>query len=458
MSKAILSGKWDFGDGGAYPEIHVSQYPMDMGRPGKRSNALPVTTDAQGKIQLTALVRQGQREDKLIYSRAEDMLPKSYGDEELERPNADEVAEETERTRKALEALVSTKISGKRPNGSSIDAAVSKTSFIRYRASRPASGAEVVEERVIKMVEAPKDPLEPPKFRVKKAPARAPSPPVPVQHEPPRKLTMKDMEMWKVPPCISNWKNPKGYTIPLDKRLAADGRGLQAAAVNDNFAKVSEALYMAEVKAREEVDRRKDNAKKLALKQKEIREGMLRDKAREARDEKMRLAAMSTAGAEETAEDAEQRRMRDDARDERRRQYEKARRQQERKASFRGGADREVERDITEQFALRGATGLQVPRSGESMYDSRLFNQDAGQQSSGEYSKALFGEKRKGNFKADRKALDEEHARQSNVGPRPTKELEFERDAVGDDLFGDLFGSISGGASEGRRPRERDPR
>jgi len=24
-----------------------------------------------------------------------------------------------------------------------------------------------------------------------------------------------------------NWKNIKGYTIPLDKRLAADGRSLQ---------------------------------------------------------------------------------------------------------------------------------------------------------------------------------------------------------------------------------------
>lgn len=25
---------------------------------------------------------------------------------------------------------------------------------------------------------------------------------------------------WKIPPCISNWKNIKGYTIPLDKRRA----------------------------------------------------------------------------------------------------------------------------------------------------------------------------------------------------------------------------------------------
>jgi hypothetical protein len=37
----------------------------------------------------------------------------------------------------------------------------------------------------------------------------------------------------------------QGYTIPLDKRLAADGRGLQEVSINDNFAKFTEALYIA---------------------------------------------------------------------------------------------------------------------------------------------------------------------------------------------------------------------
>jgi len=54
-----------------------------------------------------------------------------------------------------------------------------------------------------------------------------PSPPPPVLHSPPRKVSVKEQNEWKIPPCISNWKNPKGFTIPLDKRLAADGRGLQ---------------------------------------------------------------------------------------------------------------------------------------------------------------------------------------------------------------------------------------
>jgi len=43
---------------------------------------------------------------------------------------------------------------------------------------------------------------------------------------PPRKLTNKDMQDWKVPPCISNWQNAKGFTIPLHMRLQADGRNM----------------------------------------------------------------------------------------------------------------------------------------------------------------------------------------------------------------------------------------
>ena len=40
----------------------------------------------------------------------------------------------------------------------------------------------------------------------------------------------------------------QGYTIPLDKRLAADGRGLQNPQINENFAKLAEALYIADRK------------------------------------------------------------------------------------------------------------------------------------------------------------------------------------------------------------------
>ncbi len=88
-------------------------------------------------------------------------------------------------------------------------------------------------------------------FHRLQVPRGAGSPPVPIMHSPPRPVSVKDQQDWKIPPSISNWKNPKGYTIPLDKRLAADGRGLQETAINDSFAKFTEALYMAESSARQ---------------------------------------------------------------------------------------------------------------------------------------------------------------------------------------------------------------
>jgi len=79
----------------------------------------------------------------------------------------------------------------------------------------------------ILQTEVVEDPLEPPMFKGKKIPRGPPSPPPPVLRSPPRKVTAQEQKDWMIPPCVSNWKNNKGYTIPLDKRLAADGRGLQ---------------------------------------------------------------------------------------------------------------------------------------------------------------------------------------------------------------------------------------
>ena len=50
-------------------------------------------------------------------------------------------------------------------------------------------------------------------------------------------------------------------------RLAADGRGLQEQTVNNNFATLSEALYIAERSARDEVRARQQIRQKLAVKE-----------------------------------------------------------------------------------------------------------------------------------------------------------------------------------------------
>lgn len=110
---------------------------------------------------------------------------------------------------------------------------------------------------------------------------------------------MKEQKEWKIPPCISNWKNAKGYTIPLDKRLAADGRGLQQLHISENFAKLAESLYIADRKARDAVEMRAQLEKKLAQKEKEKKEEHLRQLAQKAREERAGVRSAAGGGKEE---------------------------------------------------------------------------------------------------------------------------------------------------------------
>ncbi|KAJ0895989.1 putative SKI-interacting protein, SKIP [Helianthus annuus] len=198
---------------------------------------------------------------KIVYSQHRDIIPKILKDDEEEEEEDDddekqqEIEKTTLQTKEALEKIVNVRLSAAQPKNVQTQSQDSK--FIKYKPSQQSaafnSGAK---ERIIRMVEMQADPLEPPKFKHKRVPKANGSPPVPVMLSPPRPVTVKDQQDWKIPPCISNWKNPKGYTIPLDKRLAADGRGLQEVQINDNFAKLSEALYVAEQQAREAVSMR----------------------------------------------------------------------------------------------------------------------------------------------------------------------------------------------------------
>ena len=55
----------DFGDGGAFPEIAVAQYPLGMGQKKTSSNALAVQLDAEGKIKYDAIAKYGHAKDKV---------------------------------------------------------------------------------------------------------------------------------------------------------------------------------------------------------------------------------------------------------------------------------------------------------------------------------------------------------------------------------------------------------
>lgn len=57
----------DYAGGGAYPECHVAQYPMDMGRkkPAGAGTTLALQVDANGVVKYDALAQQGRGDAKV---------------------------------------------------------------------------------------------------------------------------------------------------------------------------------------------------------------------------------------------------------------------------------------------------------------------------------------------------------------------------------------------------------
>ncbi len=88
----------DFGDGGAFPEIHVAQYPLDMGRKTKGSSStsgaiVPLAVDAEGKIRYDSIIKTPGAHQN-IKSQYKDLVPLlNYNPDDLARPSPDEVSE-----------------------------------------------------------------------------------------------------------------------------------------------------------------------------------------------------------------------------------------------------------------------------------------------------------------------------------------------------------------------------
>jgi len=203
-------------------------------------------------------------------------------------------------------------------------------------------------------------------------------------HSPPRKLTVKDQQDWKIPPCISNWKNAKGYTIPLEMRLSADGRTLQQHTINEKFAKLANSFYIAEKQARKEIEERSKIQKTMAYKDFLKQEEKMRDAAAQARTEKNKILETHTEERDEegrkptlTEEEEEAKKERDTFRYINKREQERDRRLDVAR-SKKSKTARDAERDISEKIALGQA---QPTASKESMYDQRLFNQTSGLES-----------------------------------------------------------------------------
>lgn len=76
-----------FADGGAYPEIHVAQYPPGLGlvssnEPVVRSTSTgavaTVTVTASGDVNYDSIIAQGMGQNKILHTKHADVLPKPH--------------------------------------------------------------------------------------------------------------------------------------------------------------------------------------------------------------------------------------------------------------------------------------------------------------------------------------------------------------------------------------------
>ena len=178
----------DFDDGGAFPEIHVAQYPRHMGNPhltaartatstsianvvrgAQQTNTalISVEIDKDGDVSYDALVKSGTNANRIVYTKLEDMRgggPSSLDDIAL--PTQEEEQATTERTALALQALLASHTALSNPSGSAmVNAETSKnmeakTQFIKYTPRPDAPGYNpAAAQRVIQMVPAQVDPM-----------------------------------------------------------------------------------------------------------------------------------------------------------------------------------------------------------------------------------------------------------------------------------------------------------
>eukprot|EP00177_Eucheuma_denticulatum_P006302 GFKZ01011494.1.p1 GENE.GFKZ01011494.1~~GFKZ01011494.1.p1 ORF type:complete len:587 (+),score=84.17 GFKZ01011494.1:197-1957(+) len=239
----------------------------------------------------SAVILQGENASRTVHTDATALVEKTRSQALRPLPSQEDADAATARTRLALQQVIDGKTATTKSSLADKVTSTAKPSFVRYTPANANTQGE--QNRIIKMVQAPVDPMLPPRFSHKKAPVNPPSPPVPVMHSPERKLSKEEAANWHIPPVVSNWKNNRGYTISLEKRLAADGRDSIDHSINDRFAQMAEALYNAERSARDDVEKRAQIQRNVALRAKEAKEKELRQLAERARRERKRYLGLS---------------------------------------------------------------------------------------------------------------------------------------------------------------------
>uniref|UniRef100_A0A914QUP6 Uncharacterized protein n=1 Tax=Panagrolaimus davidi TaxID=227884 RepID=A0A914QUP6_9BILA len=134
----------DFGDGGSFPEIHIAQLPLGMGKDSQRGAASSKTValqyDESGKLRYDVLVKQRYYKSKIVHTCLADTKLKMIDDEdpELQKPDEDAIRKTIEATKAALEKIVNSKVASALPVQHAKK--VGESQFIRYTPRQQAAG------------------------------------------------------------------------------------------------------------------------------------------------------------------------------------------------------------------------------------------------------------------------------------------------------------------------------
>ena len=210
----------------------------------------------------------------------------------LAKPSEEETLQNIYDTKKALEKLSNHRIKSYQSfKTNNLNNESNKNNKLKYKYIDYKLDSNKSKSHLIKLVALPVDPLSNLKYKHHKIPLSYNDEKnfVPVLQEPAQKLSYEEQKKWKIPPCVNMSNNPKGLVIPLDIRLANDGRNLREYQANQNFAKFADILALTEKNVRKEIEDRNKIAQSIQIAAAMKKEQELKEAAKQARQERKSL-------------------------------------------------------------------------------------------------------------------------------------------------------------------------
>ena len=250
------------------------------------------------------------------------------------------------------------------------------------------------EKKILSITNKAIDPLEPTKFKHRRMQKESEEEQVPILRSPPKRITSEEIKNWKVPPCISNYKNQKGYTIPLQMRVMADMRSNTDIKLNEKFSNFADIINIVEKESRKELEERSKAKDAIKLLNNIKQEQELLQAATEARRQKIDLSSrlsndhhslnevssIRTRNTNETKINSNflsNKHHRDSKYEEEineRNQLRDLLRKEIKREKHHIKPNNNIERDISEKIAL----GQVQPSLKQNLIDSRLYNHTSG--------------------------------------------------------------------------------